>query len=492
MKVDNNIKEIIDKLYLFYQNYGVSEVDYYNCVLNILNDPENSNMQMNEKKLKFKTKRYLVPSIKETFDNTDKAIMLLNSFIEKNFKDNNSYLNVTNNLDLMGSYLNEFGILIDPNTIKLLLKNNEVFKGALDVVYKNCENIITNNRYDLFFTHNSFLITSIDVYCEVFNIKVDTSIEDSSVLGSDEYNRSEDSVATYLKEIGQIPMISKEEEQELAMMIANGDEKAKKKLAECNLRLVVSVARKYIGKGLDFLDLIQEGNIGLMRAVEKYDNRGTRFSTYATFWIRQSILRALANTGRTIRIPAHLYERMCAIQKAVCVLEMTTGRKPTVEEIARETHLSVEDVEYIEGIQQDPISLNGLIGDEEDTELQELIPSEDLTPEEEYDISTINKDIMTLLRNANLNDKEKEIIILRYGFSSKGPMSLEEVGKKFNVTRERIRQIEAKALNKIRRFCRLNKYNYYFGRFIDVNSTLQNKELKGYKLSYKKDLKRGI
>ncbi len=266
-----------------------------------------------------------------------------------------------------------------------------------------------------------------------------------------ESTASEDSVRMYLKEIGRIPLLKKHEEVVLAKRVVAGDPMASKQLAEANLRLVVSIAKKYIGRGLTLLDLIQEGNIGLMKAVEKFDyTRGFKFSTYATWWIRQAITRAIADQARTIRIPVHMVETMNRLARTQRQLVQELGRSPSPEEIANEMELEVEKVNHILKISQETVSLEKPVGDEDDSLLGDFIKDDDsLTPEEQSAYQLLINDVTDVLHL--LTPREQKILKLRFGLEGNWAHTLEEVGKEFGVTRERIRQIEAKALMKLKR-----------------------------------------
>lgn len=272
---------------------------------------------------------------------------------------------------------------------------------------------------------------------------------------------TDDPVRMYFKEIGKVPLLTAEEERELAIRIENGDEEAKKKLCESNLRLVVSIARRYLNRGLSFLDLIQEGNLGLIKAVEKFDySKGYKFSTYATWWIRQAITRSIADQARTIRIPVHMVETINKLIRISRQLLQELGREPSAEEIAKEMGISVEKVREIKKISQDPVSLETPIGEEEDSHLGDFIPDEDIpSPVEAAAYSMLQKQLREVLDT--LSEREKKVLILRFGLDDGRPRTLEEVGKEFNVTRERIRQIEAKALRKLRHPSRSKKLKDY-------------------------------
>ena len=272
---------------------------------------------------------------------------------------------------------------------------------------------------------------------------------------------TDDPVRMYLKEIGKVSLLTADEERELAIRMEQGDEEAKKKLCESNLRLVVSIAKRYLNRGLSFLDLIQEGNLGLIKAVDKFDYRkGYKFSTYATWWIRQAITRSIADQARTIRIPVHMVETINKLIRVSRQLLQEYGREPTSEEIAKEMGISVEKVREIKKISQDPVSLETPIGEEEDSHLGDFIPDDDVpAPVDAAAYSMLKEQLMEVLDT--LSEREKKVLMLRFGLEDGRPRTLEEVGKEFNVTRERIRQIEAKALRKLRHPSRSKKLKDY-------------------------------
>lgn len=271
----------------------------------------------------------------------------------------------------------------------------------------------------------------------------------------------DDPVRMYLKEIGKVPLLTADEEKELAKRMEAGDEAAKQKLCEANLRLVVSIAKKYVGRGMLFLDLIQEGNLGLIKAVDKFDwERGFKFSTYATWWIRQAITRSIADQARTIRIPVHMVETINKLIRVSRQLLQEEGREPTPDEIAAEMGISVEKVREILKIAQEPVSLETPIGEEEDSHLGDFIPDEDApAPAEAAAFSMLKEQLVDVL--GTLTEREQKVLKLRFGLEDGRARTLEEVGKKFDVTRERIRQIEAKALRKLRHPTRSKKLKDY-------------------------------
>ena len=298
-------------------------------------------------------------------------------------------------------------------------------------------------------------------------LDADSEIDtDEDLLSQEQYfdDASDDSVRLYLREIGKIPLLNSEEELELAHRVVAGDKKAKDKMAEANMRLVVSIAKRYSGRGLDFLDLIQEGNTGLLRAVEKFDpDKGFKFSTYATWWIRQAITRAIADQARTIRIPVHMVETINKLLRTQRRMTQELNREPTVEELAKELEMEPEKVEYVMKIKQDIASLDagvGRDGDEEDSVLRDFIEDEEsATPEEAASSQLLKEQVQDIL--STLSDREQKIIKMRFGLENGKSHTLEEVGQEFAVTRERIRQIEAKALAKLRKHKDAKKLHDY-------------------------------
>lgn len=292
-------------------------------------------------------------------------------------------------------------------------------------------------------------------------------IDDETLNNSQLYDDiSDDSVRLYLREIGKIPLLNSEEELELAKKVVAGDKRAKDKMAEANMRLVVSIAKRYSGRGLDFLDLIQEGNTGLLRAVEKFDpDKGFKFSTYATWWIRQAITRAIADQARTIRIPVHMVETINKLLRTQRRMTQELNREPTIEELAKELEMEPEKVEYVIKIKQDITSLDagvGRDGEDEDSVLSDFIEDEDtVTPEESATNQLLKEQVQSVL--STLSDREQKIIKMRFGLENGKSHTLEEVGQEFAVTRERIRQIEAKALAKLRKHKDAKKLHEYLG-----------------------------
>ena len=328
--------------------------------------------------------------------------------------------------------------------------NEEQFDRLLELLEQSGVDVLRITGDDDDIPDEELLLSDED---EVDMENIDLSVPDGVSI--------EDPVRMYLKEIGKVPLLSAEEEIELAQRMENGDEDAKKRLAEANLRLVVSIAKRYVGRGMLFLDLIQEGNLGLIKAVEKFDYRkGYKFSTYATWWIRQAITRAIADQARTIRIPVHMVETINKLIRVSRQLLQELGREPTPEEIAEEMNMPVERVREILKISQEPVSLETPIGEEEDSHLGDFIQDDNVpVPADAAAFSLLKEQLNEVL--GTLTEREQKVLRLRFGLDDGRARTLEEVGKEFNVTRERIRQIEAKALRKLRHPSRSRKLKDY-------------------------------
>ena len=327
---------------------------------------------------------------------------------------------------------------------------------------------VIDEIYDTLLTNDIEIENFTEDFSMLMNIEDDAEDEDDGVVldkdGSIDVDATvpkgisvDDPVRMYLKEIGKVPLLTADEEIELAKRMEEGDEYAKMKLCEANLRLVVSIAKRYVGRGMLFLDLIQEGNLGLIKAVDKFDYRkGYKFSTYATWWIRQAITRSIADQARTIRIPVHMVETINKLIRVSRQLLQTYGREPSPEEIAKEMGITVDKVREIQKIAQEPVSLETPIGEEEDSHLGDFIPDDDVpAPAEAAAFSMLKEQLVEVLDT--LTDREQKVLKLRFGLDDGRSRTLEEVGKEFDVTRERIRQIEAKALRKLRHPSRSKK-----------------------------------
>ena len=331
---------------------------------------------------------------------------------------------------------------------------------------------VIDEIYDTLLTNDIEIENFTEDFSMLMNIEDDAEDEDDGVVldkdGSIDVDATvpkgisvDDPVRMYLKEIGKVPLLTADEEIELAKRMEEGDEYAKMKLCEANLRLVVSIAKRYVGRGMLFLDLIQEGNLGLIKAVDKFDYRkGYKFSTYATWWIRQAITRSIADQARTIRIPVHMVETINKLIRVSRQLLQTYGREPSPEEIAKEMGITVDKVREIQKIAQEPVSLERPIGEEEDSHLGDFIPDDDVpAPAEAAAFSMLKEQLVEVLDT--LTDREQKVLKLRFGLDDGRSRTLEEVGKEFDVTRERIRQIEAKALRKLRHPSRSKKLKDY-------------------------------
>ncbi|MBQ3067300.1 MAG: RNA polymerase sigma factor RpoD [Clostridia bacterium] len=328
--------------------------------------------------------------------------------------------------------------------------------GSQNITYDELESKLEKFR-DLTPEQNA----EIYKFLEDNGIKIEMVKDSSALYNSVGDVAVDDPVKMYLKDIGKIPLLSSDEEAVLSQKMLEGDEEAKRKLSECNLRLVVSIAKRYVGRGMLFLDLIQEGNLGLMKAVEKFDHtKGFKFSTYATWWIRQAITRSIADQARTIRIPVHMVETINRQVRAQRTLLQELGREPTVEEIANYMGITPEKVVEVQKIAQDPVSLETPIGEEEDSVLVDFIEDNKTAAPADVAARTMLKEQLIAALH-KLTPREEKVIRLRYGLDDGKPRTLEEVGKEFNVTRERIRQIEAKALRKLRNPAKSHKLREY-------------------------------
>ena len=344
--------------------------------------------------------------------------------------------------------------LLEKGKKKGVLTHNEIIQSfyETEITAEEMETV-----YDAFEKEGIEVVEDLEKELE----EIEVSKEELEDLSVPEGISIDDHVKMYLKEIGKVNLLDADEETELARRMTEGDEEAKKKLAEANLRLVVSIAKRYVGRGMLFLDLIQEGNLGLIKAVDKFDySKGYKFSTYATWWIRQAITRAIADQARTIRIPVHMVETINKLVRVSRQLVQELGREPTHEELAKELGMSIEKVREISKISQEPVSLETPIGEEEDSHLGDFIPDDDApAPAEAASFVMLKEQLVDVLKT--LTPREEKVLKLRFGLEDGRQRTLEEVGKEFNVTRERIRQIEAKALRKLRHPSRSKKLKDY-------------------------------
>ena len=347
--------------------------------------------------------------------------------------------------------------LIEKGKIKGFITYEEL---ALELKGLDIDNDALDNLYNKLVDNNIAVVAEADVDSDTGESRIKEEEKEEIMLSDEDITKDvniNDPVRMYLKEIGRIPLLSTDEEAEISKRVALDDPEAKRILAESNLRLVVSIAKRYVGRGLLFLDLIQEGNIGLMKAVEKFDyDKGYKFSTYATWWIRQAITRALADQARTIRVPVHMVETINKMSRVQRQLTLELNREPSEEEIAKKMGVGVDKVREVLKISQEPVSLETPIGEEDDSHLGDFLKDESsLSPEEYTENEILKEEIKEVLMS--LQAREQEVLELRFGLLDGTCHTLEEVGKKFNVTRERIRQIEAKALRKLRHPSRAKK-----------------------------------
>ena len=442
---------IIDAIYNKFAFANLSKQDYYNMVIKEI---ENTKSSFNSDKnyvdyLKKITESKMIEMIKTKLLDHNESIRILNNYIQITVKKTDDYNVIMKQIRAFNSFLEKYNYVPTPEILIELINKNENLNDLIKIIFlKNKDMIVSGDIEKL--TDNNTLILLLEAYCLINNIEIKQS-EENNIYYDDDLKLT-DSVKIYLREIGEYPLLSIEQQRDLALKILDGDNKARELFINSNLRLVVNVAKRYIGNGLTFLDLIQEGNLGLITAVDKYDvKKGFNFSTYAIWWIRQAITKAIEYKGRTIRIAAHVYEKVQLYKKVFRNLEIKLNREPTINEIADEMELSVSEVSDLQQLQIDVVSINAIIGDEKEKELENFIVSSDESPEDIATKENMKQDINNLLISCNLKPRERDILILRYGLDGKEPMTLVEIGKIYNLTRERVRQIESNALKKIRK-----------------------------------------
>ena len=383
----------------------------------------------------------------------DKSFVVINNLIDKGFKECKSY----------NDSIEKLNYIPNPDITIKLIDENLLLSETIKIIVNNDLDIITKGEINKIFD-NDTIILIIESYCMMNNIKIQEYEEDNKEFEENIINyegENIDIVKLYLNEISRRKLLTLDEEIKLTKRIKDGDEEAKKIFIESNLRLVVSVARKHLNQGLSFLDLIQEGNIGLMKAVDKFDSsKGYRFSTYATWWIRQGITRAISNKSRNVRIPVYLHRRINKFNKAAKELEMKYGREAKIEEIANELKISVKYAQEIYQYKNDSISINLLVGDDKDNELGNIISSKNIGPDEQAMTDLMKFQVKQLLEKCNLKPIEKEVILLRFGFNNT-PMTLGEIGNIYNISRQRVNQIEASALMKLRKYKNITDFAGY-------------------------------
>lgn len=432
-----------------------------------------------ESMIKNCSKRYIV----DTLEEENQAIKVVSNFIKKNIKPQNKYQDNIISFEKIVNFFHDFNCFPPPNLLIELIDKNDILNKILqDVVENNLEIL---QKYDIDSKFSDDISKNfIELYCLKNNIEIkkddDIQEEDYTEFITDITNTvyTDDSVKMYLQEIHK-PILTKEQEKSLALRIRNGDEKAKELFIERNLRLVIKVARKYTGHGISFLDLIQEGNLGLIKAVDKFDvTKGYKFSTYATCWIRQSIQRSLGDKSRNIRLPVHLYEKVKKYELLKKELSLKFNREPTFEELSKKMRVSIDTIYKYERLEHDTISLNMIVGDE-DSELEDFISLSTESIDNQFIEENLKDVIENLLKNSNLTTKEIDILKLRFGIGTNDPKTLEETGKIYGVSRERIRQIQEKALKKIRRSYNVKELAIYMD-----NPKEAKKNIDRYRLKY--------
>ena len=400
---------------------------------------------------------------KKVNNDFDKSFGVINNLVNKEFKNCKSYNDSIKNLETIEKIFKKLNYIPNPDIIMKLVNENLLLSGTIKIIVNNNLDMITKGEINKIFD-NDTIILIIESYCMMNNIKIQESEEDNEEFEENIINyegETIDIVKLYLNEISRRKLLTLDEEIKLTKRIKDGDEEAKKIFIESNLRLVVSVARKHLNQGLSFLDLIQEGNIGLMKAVDKFDSsKGYRFSTYATWWIRQGITRAISNKSRNVRIPVYLHRRINKFNKAAKELEMKYGREAKIEEIANELKISVKYAQEIYQYKNDSISINLLVGDDKDNELGNIISSKNIGPDEQAMTDLMKFQVKQLLEKCNLKPIEKEVILLRFGFNNT-PMTLGEIGNIYNISRQRVNQIEASALMKLRKYKNITDFAGY-------------------------------
>lgn len=446
-KIYNELSPIFNKIYNSFRYLKMSEQEYLNNVLKEISHSKSANSNIPNYNDYISKKVYEMMSfiVENKLANDKTAVELINNYINEYFLIENK--NYTQDFKLLDIFFEKYDFIPSPDFITDILNTNQKFLYMIEKIFEENEEAIINENVEYLFNSKTLVLT-LEIYCGIKDIEIKKNLIDTEYY--EENIPTIDSLNIYLNEIGKYKTLSREEEKELIIKIKQGDTEAKDFFIKSNLKLVVNIAKKRLTKGHNILDFIQEGNIGLITAIKRFDiTKGYRFSTYATHWINQAISRSLPK-NRNIAIPYYLYEKLCKYIKIKTHLEQILNREPSIEEIEKEMGIPKEEIEKLEKLQEGTVSINSLVKDGEDTELEDFLKSEEKTPEEITIENELPHQIKKMLKNSGLSKREMEILLLRNGFYSEKPIILEEVGNIFGITRERARQIECIAIRKIR------------------------------------------
>ena len=455
-EINYSANQIYDILQMsFYEIYKshfyfiMNKENYKNFVLNNINKTLNNYKGIHDyyDYIKYRIDKIGENKVKQLLSDKDQSIKVLNNYLAINFKEVKNYSEAWSALNKIDAFFSKYDTMPTYDLLVELLNNNEIFKNIVTRVFNYNKTRIINGKFEDK-VQSSNILSIIDAYVSINKIEIKKHESRIDAFGE----ISSDLVREYMQEISKIPLLTAEQEKELGYKVQKGDKEAKDKFVEANLRLVISIAKRYIGRGLSFLDLIQEGNLGLIKAVEMFDpDKGNKFSTYATWWIRQAVTRSIADKGRTIRLPVHMFEKVNEYKRVKGDLAFKLNREATDEEVAKEMKVSKSKVLDYQRYLEEPMSLNTNIGEEKDSELEEFIPDESTNTEDEVMAGTLKEEFYKAFDTLKFNERTCSVLIKRYGLESGDPMTLEQVGKIYGITRERVRQIEAKALRKMRK-----------------------------------------